>query len=132
MRKNISGLALAGCLLFGGCVEDEQKPRYIEGVVLEESGTVVQRQRVIEESSGALFGNESVKVGNPTYAIKFKSDEGKIYNLSVWATDNFLEALALAIEKDTKIKVENDSYSLEGPLRRVDVVKWDKIEVLGK
>src|SRR3989344_6340839 len=60
--KTLSSIVLAGALALvgAGC---SHHPQYQEGKVTKESGTVVN----IVESSGALFGNESVKFGNPNF-----------------------------------------------------------------
>ena len=60
-------LALVGC---GSC--DDYEINYIEGEVVREGGSLV---RNLAESSGAFFGNESVKVGKPTYVLTVKTDE---------------------------------------------------------
>ena len=45
---------------------------YIEGEVVKEFGNVIR----IVESSGALFGNESVKLGEGIYGIKINTPKG--------------------------------------------------------
>lgn len=68
MAKNI--LALASLLLFSGCSAPDF--HYKSGIVQSIAGTAVAG---IEASSGALFGNESVKISDPTLYITVMSEE---------------------------------------------------------
>ncbi len=109
----VGALVLA---LAGGC---EQKPRYVYGTVTKEHGTVAQ----IVNSSGAIFGNESVKFSNPTYALQIQTDRG-LYTATIRELSTRpLESLALAIEEGTKVKILT-SY-LEMPQRfGEDKIGW--------
>lgn len=118
MKRNILvGITL--CSLVGaiGCKEraSQYSPvegrDYITGTVVEEAGTIVDRQRSIVTSSGARFGNESVRFGEPTYALTMEDDSGKTYTFFVDYTPqknkgDFLEGLNLAINKGTRIRVK--------------------------
>ena len=110
----------------------DNKPQYVEGIVQKESGTIVDRQRIIERSEGAMFGNESVRFGDHTYAIQFKIDDGKVYTFAVQESyQKKLEALNLAIEEGTRIRMTRESFNwyLEGTVGQI----YDfELEVLGK
>jgi len=85
-----------------GCDRGPSKPSdiYLEGTVKKEAGSVAQ----IVESSGALFGNESVKFSDPTYVLQIETPEG-IYTASVQQYgDRTLDALALVIEEGSRVK----------------------------
>jgi len=104
VRKTLTSIVLAGALALGGAgcsySPQYQPPQYQEGKVTKESGTVVN----VVESSGALFGNESVKFGNPNYVLTVETDQGK-YVINV--RENYrkpLVALAEAIEVGDRIK----------------------------
>jgi len=87
-------LASAGC--------EQREPEYSIGAVVKERGTVAQ----IVESNGAIFGNESVKISDPTYVLQIQFPQG-LYTVSVdesW--DKPLEALALGIEEGGQVKVQ--------------------------
>jgi len=113
------------------------KPQYIEGVVVGESGTIVDGQGIFERSENALFGNESIRFRAPTYVIRFKVDEGlysdeKVYTFAVKETgQSKLEALSLAIEKGTRIRMTKSDFNkhLKGIVGQIDD---SELEVLGK
>ena len=134
MSKLITGV-LAGTLIFGGikCGEKFQ-PEYQEGKVIKESGTAVN----IVESTGAIFGNEAVKFGNPNYVLSVETNKGK-YIISVWEEySKPLVALAEAIEIGDKIKFrtnycpplgeEGNYFSKD----RIGAMPSNEIELLGK
>jgi len=131
IKKTLSSIVLAGALAFGGagCSYHSQ---YQEGKVTKEGGTVVN----IVESSGAFFGNESVKFGNPNYVLTVETDQGK-YVINV--REDYrkpLAALAEAIEVGDRIKFkinywdvrDKDYFSKD----RIGSVWSDEIELLGK
>jgi hypothetical protein len=68
-------LGLVGALLLSGC----GRPVYSDGVVKREAGNVAG----VVESSGALFGNGSVKIGDPTYVLQVETDNG-LYTMSIY------------------------------------------------
>ncbi len=118
-------LALSGCAY---------EPKYLEGKVIKESGTIVN----IVESSGALFGNESVKFGNPNYILTVETSEGK-YIIDVGERySKPLAALAEAIEVGDKIKFKtNYALALGGELSyfsrdRIGSVPSNEIELIEK
>ena len=136
MKRNyLLGLAAVGALFSGGCDNSYKPAKYIEGVVIKEGGTITGRQQLIKESKGALFGNESVKIGKPTYVIQIELND-KVYTLGVYGYYETglskLEALAFAVEPGTKLRILNRSYPSGGFLKNVDSVDIDNIEVLGK
>ncbi len=129
IEKILSSIALAGALALGGC---SPHPQYQEGKVTKESGTVVN----IIKSSGALFGNESVRFGNLNYVLTVETDQGK-YVINV--EENYhkpLAALAEAIEVGDRIKFKTnywngadiDYFSKD----RIGSVPSDEINLLGK
>ncbi len=108
IKKTLSSIVLAGALAFGGAGCSCYNPQYQEGKVTKESGTVVN----IVESSGALFGNESVKFGNPDYVLTVETDHGK-YVINVEERRfippfKSLVALAEAIEIGDRIRFKTD------------------------
>lgn len=133
--KKILGIGISGLCLWGylqalpSLIEEAdkeyRKPKYINGTVLKESGTIVNQQKIIERSEGALFGNDSVRIGNHTYAIQFKTDKGKNYTFQIdpspFRRENKIEALNLAISKGTKIRIKRFDfyYNLVGSVGRV-------------
>ena len=129
IKQTLGTIVLAGAIGLAGC---DNKPQYIDGTVLKESGTIVDRQKIIERSEGALFGNESVRFGDPTYAIQFKADDGKVYTFAVKESyQKKLEALNLAIEEGTRIRMTkgNFDYNLKGTVGQINDFE---LEVLGK
>jgi|SRR3989344_2073 len=126
LRKTLTSIVLASAIGLTGCSRD-----YKTGTVEKESGTVAQ----IVKSSGALFGNESVKFGNPTYILQIKTDEG-IYTASVKPYRNrTIEALATALEEGDRVRfVVNDSarYGKTFGSDRVGTIYADQIEILPK
>ena len=110
-----------------------KESEYVTGTVLRESGTIIDRQKVIERSEGALFGNDSVRFGDPTYAIQFKVEEfGKVYTFAIKESyQRKLVALNLAIEEGTRIRMsrQNFNYHLNG---MVGQVMDYNLEVLAK
>jgi len=131
IKKTLSRIVLAGTLAFGGA-GCSHHPQYQEGKVTKESGTVVN----VVESSGAIFGNKSVKFGNPNYVLTVETDQGK-YVISVREKDSKpLAALAEAIEVGDRIKfktnyqdiADHDYFSED----RIGSVPSDEIKLLGE
>jgi hypothetical protein len=122
-------------LTLGGC--SGFKPEYLEGTVIKESGSVVN----IVQSSGALFGNESVKFGQQNYILTVETTSGK-YIIDVNEGYNSripLAALAEAIEVGDKIKFKTNYESGWGSRGRLYFSRdrlgsiWiDDIEILNK
>ncbi|MBW3002035.1 hypothetical protein KY338_02630 [Candidatus Woesearchaeota archaeon] len=101
----ICGLALA---LATGCVE---KPKIITGTVEKEGGTLVQQKQIIEKSSGAIFGNESIKFGDQTYVLTVDTAEGR-YVVSVkQVSSKPLAALEEAIEQGDTIEMTIEAHT---------------------
>ncbi len=106
---------------------------YVEGKVVSEYGNVAR----IVESSGALFGNESVKLGNPVYGLKVETPQG-IYIIEVDVNDqsgsrgpHSAYNLAAAIEEGTEVKFplrydEKDLFSVD----RLGILDPDDIEII--
>jgi len=132
-----SGLALLA-LAFGGCGYED----YIEGTVKKEHG----RTAGITESSGALFGNESVKMGDPGYVLEVDTKEGRyvfeVKDIDKMKRGNTVRGLAVAIKpeeeekgvKGTRIRFARSHSGGPGYANfgndRVGVVYSDGIEVL--
>lgn len=136
IRNNLTAIVLGGALAFSiGCdnnIFNPKKPEYITGTVLKESGTIIDRQKVIEHSEGALFGNDSVRFSDPTYTIQFKTDDGKVYTFAVNETyQKKLGALSLAIEEGTKIRILKQFFNwhLKGTVGKINDYE---LEVLAK
>ena len=119
LGASLVSLALSGC---GSC--DDYEINYIEGEVVREGGSLV---RNLAESSGAFFGNESVKVGKPTYVLTVKTDEG-IYTMKVKNTHaKPIEALAQAIEEGSRVKFAKNSCRDMGNVTYKDHFSQDRI-----
>jgi len=99
LQKSL-GVGALVLTLATGC--EQKKQEYVTGTVTQERGTVAQ----VVESSGALFGNESVKISDPTYVLQIQTPQG-LYTASVresWKKP--LEALALAIDEGSQVRIE--------------------------
>jgi len=129
LEKIVAGLAVVailGVTIYN--LKRDESNDYIYGTVIEEAGTIVDRQKAIERSEGALFGNDSVKFGNPTYAIKIKADDEKIYTLAVRESyRGKLEALNLAVNPGTRVKVHKSAW---GYNHKVGSIRDDKLYIL--
>lgn len=105
-RKLFAVPLIAAVVGLGGC-ENE----YQTGEVIRESGTLVERrENRLEDSSGAIFGNDSVRVGNQSYILEVSAEDG-IYTIGVIDGRNShnqiyksMEALEQAIEVGDRIK----------------------------
>lgn len=111
-------LALCGC-----------EPEFQEGKVLKESGTILN----IIESSGALFGNESLKFGDPTYILTVETAQGN-YTINVREVRRKpIAALSEAIKVGDRIKFQTKfraAYYFSSD--RIGSVPSSEIELLGK
>ena len=88
-----------------GCGPSKQN--FIEGEVIKEEGTLAQ----LDKSSGALFGNESVKLGG-SYVLIIKATDGITYTLKI--NDTYAKpvaALAQAIEEGDTVRFIKQNYS---------------------
>ncbi len=136
IKQTLGAIVLAGAIGLSGCKNcnnSNNKPQYVEGIVQKESGTIVDRQKIIERSEGALFGNKSIRFGDQTYAIQFKADDGKVYTFQV-NPDRYsskLEALNLAIEEGTRIRIDQLAFDrhLNGTVGQIQDYE---LGVLGK
>jgi starvation-inducible outer membrane lipoprotein len=118
-------------LALNGCGDT---PKYQEGRVTNESGTAVD----IVESRGALFGNESVRFGRPTYCLTVETSRGT-YVMDVFVRPLFsksLVALGEAIKVGDSIRFRTNSRGL---IRRdyfssdrIGCIPSDEIELLKK
>ena len=107
---------------------------YITGTVIEEGGTLSG----LIKNPERFLSNETVKIGELTYVIKFETDQGT-YVASIKEDMNTgtsryepLEALEFAVEEGTKIEVEKrylDTYSRFGG-DKVGYLFTDEIKVL--
>ncbi len=126
LHKRIAQFGLAAVLTFAGCSD---KP--LEGKVVEEAGTIIERQAIffLPEQSEKKEYSIKVKFENPTYAIKFETANGTTYTFQIEETYNpRLEALNLAIQKGTKVKINGDY--IENIRGTVGTIAADQIEVL--
>ena len=85
-------------------------PKVLEGIIQKEFGTIP----TLMESRGALFGNESVKISDPTYGLVLQTNKGE-YTLTVkegWHKP--LPALAEAIKVGDKVRVTYDNHTKIG------------------
>ncbi|MFH1174980.1 MAG: hypothetical protein V1725_07650 [archaeon] len=119
------GTTIIGTLLMSGCVNTT----YLQGKVVKEAGSVAS----VVESSGALFGNESVKFSNPTYLLQVQTSQG-LYTIDVQngCFGKTIEGLALAIEEGDSIRfpitIEPNTQYFSGD--RIGKLKADLITVL--
>ena len=126
-QKTLASIVLSGAIGLTGC----PSRNYQTGTVEKEYGTATQ----IVESSGALFGNESVKFGNPTYILQIKTTDGT-YIASVESSENKkIEALALAIKEGDKVRFVVNDPMLQGKAfgnDKVGRIFANQIEILPK
>ena len=103
LYQNIAKSAIIVAIGLSGCAPQRQ-PQTLEGTVLEEFGTAP----IIVESSGSIFGDDTVMFGDPTYGLIIES-QGKEYTINV--RDGSLKpviALAKAIEPGDIIRITYD------------------------
>jgi len=96
---------------------------YISGTVLNECGTIVDKESTAGCSEdAAILNNEFPQFGGSKYSIRFKKDSGMEYTFAILESNQHgLEALSLAIEPKTRIKMlEHDFRShLNGLVGRI-------------
>ena len=118
-------LSIIGILIFVNR-QHESKREYIEGTIIKEYGNIGS----IVESSGALFGNESIKFSKPYYCITVDTQQGEyIIELNDYAGSKggkTVENMSIAIKEGTRIRVTTFSKD------RILVVDPDDIEILNK
>ncbi|MBI2004262.1 hypothetical protein HYS72_02240 [Candidatus Pacearchaeota archaeon] len=90
-------ISLTGCINLPNVYSQRN---YLEGIVKKESGSVTK----LVESSGASFGNESVKIGYPTYNLQIKTSEGVYTARIIPGVMKSLEALELAIDVGSRVR----------------------------
>jgi len=88
IKNTLTAIVLASAIGLSGCGRCGRKApeNYIQGEVIERYGNITG---LVESSGalfGALFGNESVKVGNPNYVMRVKTEQG-VYTIEVDALD---------------------------------------------
>jgi hypothetical protein len=94
-KKILATGALIASVGLSGCGDT------LEGTVKEEFGSA----QIIEESSGAMFGNESVKISNQTYGLVLETDKGE-YVITVNNHNRKpVMGLAKAIETGDRIRI---------------------------
>jgi hypothetical protein len=81
IKNTLTAIVLASVIGLSGCGRKAPE-NYIQGEVIERYGNITG----LVESSGVLFGNESVKVGKPNYVMRVKTEQG-VYTLEVDALD---------------------------------------------
>ena len=113
-------------LNLSACCQDYSL-RELEGTVLKEKGNIMN----IESSSGAIFGNESVKFGDKTYILNVRTKEGD-YIMQVyetWGSKKPLEALEDSIKIGSKIRfyVDKEDNSPFHCKKSIPIFSEDKI-----
>jgi len=106
---------------------------YVTGTVIEEGGTLPG----LIKNPERFFSNETVKIGELTYVIKFETDQGTYVasvkeNIPIDGRYEPLEALEFAVEEGTKIEVEKWALDLYGRFGgdKVGYLFTDEIKVL--
>jgi len=118
IKKTLGVIALASTIGLVGCapIPDEKFiPEYIYGVVTKEGGSIVDS-----------VNSKDYNCRDPTYAIQFQADDGKLYNFQIFGN---LDALNLAIDKGTKIRI-NKNYFNHKRHSSVGEISENGIEVL--
>jgi len=125
LYQKIIGIATAVVVI--GLTVGCKRNTTLEGTVKEEFGTA---QRIVD-SSGAIFGNESVKFGDPTYGLVLETDKGEY----VIIVNNYhtkpITALAKAIEPGDIVRIRYDQSTKIGN-DGIGKTDSDTIELLGK
>jgi hypothetical protein len=118
--------------IFVGCEGRSNEEIYVYGVVVNEVGSILETQERIQPSSGALFGNESVKFGDLTYILQIEIED-KLYTVSIISPCNSrLEALNLVIDEGTRIRIRRSSFywGLAGNVSEVYVANIEVVDDL--
>ena len=118
-------------LILSGC---GYEPKYLEGKVTEESGTLVNP---VELSS--TIDKDHIKFGGPSYILTIETSEGE-YIINVWGGMFYkknLADLAKAIEVGDKVRFKTNYMSFNGikpyfSRDRIGSVPSDKIEIIEK
>ena len=102
LKKTLGVIALASTIGLAGCKilpENEPLiPEYIYGVVTKEGGSIIDS-----------VNSKDYNCRDPTYAIQFKADDGKLYTFQIFG--GRLDALNLAINKGTKIRMKKNNFN---------------------
>ncbi|MBI2631522.1 hypothetical protein HYW75_00785 [Candidatus Pacearchaeota archaeon] len=136
-KKSLASLVLTGALGFYGCTRSPKN--YVEGEVVERYGTLSG----LVESSDALFGNESVKIEQPSYLMRVNTKNGE-YIIQVDALDDSgssgpqtIHNIAAATKIGTKIKFPTKAYGTNRKLQpagfssgNVGMLDPDDIQIL--
>lgn len=122
LQKICIGAIGAGALALSGCGKEE----YRTGIVIQEGGSVVNNRLVKSDEAllGHITSSETVKLGEPTYILRVKADDG-IYTISVLPSWKDLEALEMVIKKGTKVK-----FPLYIPLEP-EIASFDEEDKIG-
>ena len=119
LKKTLGVIALASTIGLAGCKilpENEPLiPEYVYGVVTKEGGSIIDS-----------VNSKDYNCRDPTYAIQFQADDGKLYNFQIFGN---LDALNLAIDKGTKIRI-NKNYFNHKRHSSVGEISENGIEVL--
>ena len=97
LKVTLGALAAGAGTFVSGCEETDV---YKDGIVKERYADGVR----LEESSGALFGNASVKLGAHHYVLEIETPDKKVYTASVRPYGDCLEALMVAIKRGTEVR----------------------------
>lgn len=129
LRKTIEAIVLVSTIGLTACYPGN----FVEGEVTSEYGNVAR----IVESSGAVFGNESVRLGNPHYGLHVETSQGN-YTIEVEVGDrsgsegmHTVYNLAATIEEGTRIRFPleygiHDLFSADN----LGIVDPDDIQIL--
>jgi hypothetical protein len=111
-RNALTAIVLASAISLGGCGKAPES--YIEGEVIERVGDVIGLTK--SEVNGLFVYGETVKLGNPTYVMKVKTNQG-IYTIQVDALDTCgshgpqtIYSIAVATKTGTKIRFPTKCY----------------------
>jgi hypothetical protein len=108
IRTLTSILAAGAC--FGSCkgyksFDEVENPNYLSGEIISQSGTAP----ALVSSTGAMFGNDSIKIGEPSYVMVVRTKQGD-YVLNVVENGKSLLALAEAAKTRKHITFRTNRY----------------------